>query len=156
MTARLRILACGAIDRGDDGAALWAVRALPPSDRLAVEIAEVGQLSADLLMDDPPETQRVVVDCVVGLPVGAIVDLPLSDLPDLEEQVGTTSSHAVSSGSAVGVAALVGAVRATDRFIGIGGVRFDLGAEMSPAVVEGLDRLVARLTDHIEEARTCV
>jgi len=155
MTALLRILACGAIDRGDDGAAIRAVRALPPSALRWAQVEEVGLLSADLFMDDAPETRRVVVDCVAGLPLGEVVDLRLGDLPELEYRTGATSSHGLSPGAAVGMAALVGAIRDDDRFMGIGGERFDLGAPMSLLVVEGLKRLVERLVERIEEAGPC-
>ncbi len=155
MTARLRILACGAIDRGDDGAAIRAVRALPPSALRLAQVEEVGQLSADLFMDDPPETRRVVVDCVAGLPLGEVVDLRLRDLPELERRTRPTSSHGLSPGAAVGMAALVGAIREEDRFVGIGGERFDLGAEMSPPVVDGMTRLVELLAERIEGAGPC-
>jgi hydrogenase maturation protease len=155
MTPPVRVLACGTLDRSDDGAALRAVRSLPMRVRREAQIEEVGQLSAELLMGDPPGTRRLVVDCVAGLRAGAIVDLPLAELPELEARVGATSSHALAPGVAVALAALLGAIRAEDRFLGIGGSRFEMGGDLSPAVAGRLDDLVARLAERIEEPTPC-
>jgi len=155
MSAPMRVLACGAIDRGDDGAALRAVRALPMRARRGVEVEEVGYLSPELLIGDAPETRRLVLDCVAGLPCGEIVDLPLTELPDLEARTGATSTHALAPGAAVAMAALLGAVRPTDRFLGIGGARFEMGGDLSPAVAGRLNDLVARLAYRIGEAIAC-
>jgi hydrogenase maturation protease len=155
MTMLVRVLACGAIDRGDDGAALLAVRALPGPARRGTQIEEVGQLSAELLIGDPLGTRHLVVDCVAGLPAGEIVDLPLAELPELEARVGATSTHALAPGAAVALAALLGAIRPEDRFLGIGGTCFEMGAGLSPAVAGRLDDLVACLADRIEEPIPC-
>lgn len=155
MTPLVRVLACGAIDRGDDGVALRAVRSLPPHARRAAQIEEVGYLSPELLIGDAPGTRRLVVDCVAGLRAGAIVDLPLAELPELEARVGATSSHALAPGAAVALAALLGAIRADDRFVGMGGSRFEMGGDLSPAVAGRLADLVACLADRIEEPIPC-
>lgn len=155
MTPSVRVLACGAIDRGDDGAALRAVRALSLVVRREARIEEVGYLSPELLLGDPPTMRRVVLDCVAGLPGGEILDLPLADLPALESELGTTSTHALSPGAAVALAAMLGAVRPTDRFLGIGGESFAVGDDLSPRVVAQLGTLVERLDERIGEAVAC-
>jgi hydrogenase maturation protease len=155
MTPRLRVLACGAIDRGDDGAMLHAVRSLSPAARRDAVIEEVGYLSPELLLGDAPGVHRLVLDCVAGLPAGEILDLPLADLPALEAQMGSTSSHALAPGTAVALADLLGAIRPTDRFLGIGGTDFGVGDDLSPAVSARLDALVGRATALIEEATAC-
>jgi hydrogenase maturation protease len=155
MTPAVRVLACGAIDRGDDGAALRAVRALSQVARRGVAIEEVGYLSPELLIDDAPGTRRLVLDCIAGLPCGEIIDLPLADLPALEARMGTTSTHALAPGAAVALAALLGAVRPADRFLGIGGESFGIGDDLSPAVVSRLAALVERLDERIGEAVAC-
>jgi hydrogenase maturation protease len=155
MTPSVRVLACGAIDRGDDGTALRAVRALSPVVRREASIEEVGYLSPELLIGDPPTTRRLVLDCVAGLPCGEIIDLPLADLPALEERMGTTSSHALAPGAAVALAALLGAVRPADRFLGIGGASFAIGDDLSPAVLARFGALVERLNERIGEAVAC-
>jgi hydrogenase maturation protease len=141
----LRVLACGAIDRADDGAAVRAVRRVPAERRRRWQIDEVGQLSAEQLFGDPPGLRRVVVDCVAGLPVGEVTELPLAELPGLEAAAQRTSSHALGPGQAVALARVVGAVQPQDRFIGIGGACFTAGGELSPAVHDALDRVVQRL-----------
>jgi hydrogenase maturation protease len=155
MTPRIRVLACGAIDRGDDGVALRAVRALTKRARQGAQIDEVGYLSPELLIGDAPETQRLVLDCVAGLPGGEIIDLPLAELPELEARMRTTSTHALAPGAAVALAALLGGVRAADRFLGIGGERFEMGDALSPAVSAQLGALVERMAARIGEARRC-
>jgi hydrogenase maturation protease len=155
MTPMVRVLACGAIDRGDDGAALRAVRALPMRARRGARIEEVGYLSPELLLGDAPGTRRLVVDCVVGLPCGEIVDVPLADLPELEARSGATSTHALAPGAAVALAVLLGGVRPDDRFVGIGGASFEMGDDLSPAVSSRFGALVARVADRIGEAVAC-
>ncbi len=155
MTPRIRVLACGAIDRGDDGVALRAVRALTKRARQGAQIDEVGYLSPELLLGDAPETQRLVLDCVAGLPGGEIIDLPLAELPELEARMRTTSTHALAPGAAVALAALLGGVRPADRFLGIGGERFEMGDALSPAVRAQLGALVERMATRIGEARRC-
>lgn len=155
MTPSIRVLACGAIDRGDDGAALRAVRSLSQEARRDARIEEVGYLSPELLLGDAPGLRRLVLDCVAGLPGGEIVDLPLAELPALEAQMRTTSSHALAPGAAVALAALLGAIRPTDRFLGIGGTDFGVGDDLSPAVRAQLSALIERATARIEEATAC-
>lgn len=155
MTPTFRVLACGAIDRGDDGVALRAVRSLSPKQRGRAQIDEVGYLSPELLIGDPPDRHRLVVDCVAGLPCGEIIDLPLAGLPELEARIGSTSTHALAPGAAVALADLLGGVRSSDRFLGIGGVSFEMGDDLSPGVAAQLDVLVARVAAQIEEAAAC-
>ncbi|MGZ8562520.1 MAG: hydrogenase maturation protease [Candidatus Limnocylindria bacterium] len=155
MTPSIRVLACGAIDRGDDGAAVRAVRSLPRSARRGAQIEEIGYLSPEVLIGDAPGTYRLVLDCVAGLRSGEIVDLPLADLPDLEARMRTTSTHALAPGAAVALAALLGAVHPGDRFLGIGGERFEMGDDLSPAVSAQLGTLVERMAARIEGARAC-
>ena len=155
MTPTIRVLACGAIDRGDDGVALRAVRSLSTAARRGAQIDEVGYLSPELLMGDAPRMRRLVVDCVAGLPCGEIIDLPLGELPELEARMGATSTHAFAPGAAVALAALLGAIRPTDRFLGIGGASFEMGDDLSPAVGAQLDSFARRLADYIGEAETC-
>lgn len=155
MTPSIRILACGAIDRGDDGVALRAVRGLTRRASEGAQIDEVGYLSPELLIGDAPGLPRLVLDCVAGLPGGEIVDLPLAELPALEARMRTTSTHALAPGAAVALAALLGAVHPGDRFLGIGGERFDVGDDLSPAVSAQLDALGERIESRIAAARPC-
>ena len=155
MTPTIRVLACGAIDRGDDGAAVRAVRSLTKHARQGATIEEVGYLSPELLIGDTPGLPRLVLDCVVGLPGGEIIDLPLAELPALEARLGATSTHALAPGAAVAIASLLGGVRPDDRFLGIGGISFEMGDPLSPAVRVRLGALVERMVTRIAEARPC-
>lgn len=149
MTLRCRVLACGSLDGGDDAAGLEAVRRLRPAVAARATIEEVGQLSAEQLLGDPPGTLRLVVDCVAGLPAGELVDLPLREVPALERRLQPGSTHALSIGQAVALAERLGGIGANDRFVGIGGESFGLGAAKSPAMVAGLAGLVALLEQRI-------
>lgn len=151
----MRVLACGAIDRGDDGAALRALRLVPAVTRRRWQVEEVGQLSAEQLIGDPPDTRRVVIDCVAGLTPGDITELPLAELPKLEAPSKSTSSHALGPGGAVALAAALGAVRQHDRFIGIGGSSFRSGRGLTPAVEGALDEFARRLVAVAERSEPC-
>ncbi len=144
MSASVRILACGAIDRGDDAAALLAVRRLPAAARRAACVEEIGQLSAEHLLGSPG-SRTVVVDCVRGVPAGSILELPLAELPALEASLPVTSTHALSVGGAVGLAAALGGIGPQDWFLGIGGESFAVGGSPSAAVASHLEELVKRL-----------
>ena len=147
----VRVLACGAIDRGDDGAALRALQLVPAATRRRWHVEEVGQLSAEQLIGDPSEMRRVVIDCVAGLTPGEITELPLAELPELEAASEATSSHALGPGQAVALAAALGAVGQRDWFIGIGGSSFGSGSGLTPAVEGALDEFARRLVAVAEE-----
>jgi hydrogenase maturation protease len=146
MTPRVRILACGSFHGGDDAAALEVLKLLPPEVRQRAEVEEVLQLSAEQLLGDEAGTVRLVLDCVHGVEPGTLVDLPLGELPALEAQLGVASTHALSLGQAVGLAAAFGGVHAGDRFLGIGGARYAQGGELSPRVAAGLPELAGRIS----------
>lgn len=154
-TPTVRVLACGAIDRGDDGAALQALRRVPRSTRRRWLVDEVGQLSAEHLIGDPPALRRVVIDCVLGLTPGEITDLPLAELPEREATFEATSSHALGPGRAVALAAVLGAIRQQDRFVGIGGTSFAAGSDLSPRVAASLDEFANRLVAVAEGNEPC-
>lgn len=143
MAGRVRILACGSLDGGDDAVALVATAGLPDALRVAVE--PIGQLGAEHLLDDPPGTLRIVVDCVAGLAGGEIIDLPLAELPAREAELRVASTHALPIGQAVALAASLGAVRAEDRFLGVGGVSFAQGEPLSAPVADAVPELRRRL-----------
>jgi hydrogenase maturation protease len=149
MTARCRILACGSLDGGDDAAGLEAVRRLSASVMARATIEEVGQLSAEHLLDDARGTVRLVVDCIAGAAPGEVLEVPLCDLPGLERRLQPGSSHALSIGQAVALADRLGGVGPADRFIGIGGEAFGLGARKSPAVLAGLPELIGRIAERV-------
>jgi len=149
MSPQVRILACGSPDGGDDAAGLDVARLLPEAVRRRVTVEEVGQLSADHLLGDPPGVVRLVVDCVVGPAAGTVVELPLAEVPQRERTLRSASSHVLPLGQAVALADRLGGVRASDRFLGIGGERFGLGTARSPAVAAGLPELVRRIAERV-------
>ena len=92
----VEVLACGAPDRGDDGAAVIAVG--PAGRRAAddVRIRIVGQLDIDDLLAVPTGAGAIVVDTAVGVDPGWIVEIPFSGLAGRESGIRPRSSHALS------------------------------------------------------------
>ena len=149
MSRRFRVLACGSFHGGDDAAALEAVRLLPASLHERVSVEEIGQLSAEQLLDDGSDVVRIVLDCVHGVAPGEIVDLPLAEVPALARRIGVASSHALGIGQVVALAAAFGGIRPVDRFLGVGGASYAQGASLSPPVAEGVVRVAARIEQQV-------
>ena len=96
---RLRLLVCGSADRGDDGAALRAVaHVLPTLDddvRRQLEVRRCVQLDATDLIEVSDGEACLVLDTVVGIQPGSVVELGLDDLAD-RPTIAARSSHALS------------------------------------------------------------
>lgn len=152
------LFVCGTPLRGDDGAGIAAVRGLSgPAGRLA-DLRLVGQLEADLLVA-PGMEPCIVVDTVVGVAPGALVDLPLSELAGTGIGALPHSSHSLGIGRTVCLAQTVLGHEIAGRFIGIGGVDFRPEAPLSAAVAAGLpalrEAIAVALTELAREARAC-
>ena len=96
----IRVLVCGSADRGDDGAALYAVAhilpRLAPALRQRVEVRRCEQLDAADLIDVAEGEACLVLDTVVGVEPGSVVRIPLDELSRLED-AAPRSSHAITS-----------------------------------------------------------
>jgi hydrogenase maturation protease len=149
MTQRVRILACGSFHGGDDAAGLEVLKLLPPDLAERASVEEVGLLSAEQLIDDPPGSMRLVVDCVHGVEPGEVIDVPLAELPGLEARLGVASTHALGLGQAVALAATLGGLHSGDRFLGIGGEAYEQGGELSRNVAAGLPQLADRIVSRV-------
>ena len=148
--ARLPLLVCGELSRGDDAVAFAAVAALPPAVRDRVDIVACGQLAVDHLLDVPAGVACVVVDAAVGVPPGEVVTLSLADVAARRGGGAPRSSHTLAPDQAIALAATLRGAPPEGAFVGIGGADFALGADLSPAVRAGLPRLVERLVMEIE------
>ena len=137
----LRVLVCGSADRGDDGAALAAIAhvlpRLDPRVGLQLEIRRCYQLDAADLIDIPRDEACLVLDTVVGVAAGEIVDLPLERLV-ASDAIAPRSSHALPIQQVLGIAEAVRGDLPRGRFVGIGGKWFGFGATRSRALRDGM------------------
>ncbi len=149
-TARIRVLACGEPERGDDAVALAAVAALPEAILGRVEIVRCGQLEVDHLLDVPEGAPCIVLDAAVGVAPGEVVTLSLADVAARSGGGAPRSSHTLRPDQVIALAAALRGAPPEGVFVGIGGAAFELRTGLSPAVRAGLPRLVERLVAEIE------
>lgn len=137
----VRVLVCGTADRGDDGAALSAIAHVLPSLEPAIcqrlEIRRCPQLDATDLIDVAPDEACLVLDTVVGVTAGEIVELSLEALVG-SATIAPRSSHALPIQQVLGIAEAVRGGLPAGRFLGIGGKWFGFGSTRSRAVREGM------------------
>jgi hydrogenase maturation protease len=152
----VEVLACGAPDRGDDGAGVIAVGRLAdvlPDD---VRTRIVGQLDIDDLLAVQPGAGAVVVDTVVGVDPGWIVEIPFSGLVGREAGIRPRSSHALSIPETVAVASIIRGRPLEGIVVGIGGVDFGLGEALSWPVAAAMDAFVLAIVDAVHRVRAHV
>jgi hydrogenase maturation protease len=137
----LRVLVCGNGDRGDDGAALVAIAhvlpRLEPATSQRVEVRRCPQLDPTDLIDVGEDEACLVIDTVVGLEAGRVLELPLEDLVRTTE-VAPRSSHALPIQQVLGIAEAVRGNLPRGAFVGIGGRWFGFGTTRSKALRAGL------------------
>ena len=138
---RLRLLVCGSADRGDDGAALRAVaHLLPKLDdevRQQLEVRRCVQLDATDLIEVTDGEACLVLDTVVGVQPGSVVELTLDALAD-RPTVAPRSSHALPIDQTLGIARAVRGSLPCGAFLGIGGKWFGFGDVRSRALRDGM------------------
>jgi hydrogenase maturation protease len=155
-TTVVEVLACGAPERGDDGAAVIAVGRLAdllPDD---VRTRIVGQLDIDDLLAVPPGAGAIVVDTAVGLDPGWIVQIPFSGLAGRESGIRPRSSHALSIPETIGVASIIRGRPLQGMVVAIGGVDFGLGEALSWPVAAAMDAFVLAVADAVGRVRAQV
>lgn len=145
---RIPVLVCGTPLRGDDGAALEAVRNLPAAAGRVADVRVVGQLEADLLVE-PGIEPCVVVDTVVGVPPGSLVSLPLAAVAEVGIGALPHSSHSLGIGRAVSLAQAVLGRSLEGTFVGIGGADFRADAGLSEPVMAALPAFRSAVADAV-------
>jgi len=152
----VRLIVCGAGDRGDDGAPLLAVArllpALPPEVRRRLEVRRCPQLDVSDIVEVPEGVACVIVDAVVGVEPGEIVTRTLPDLADHLDGLAPRSSHALPIQQVLGIAEAVRGALPPGAFVGIGGLWFGFGPTQSRVVRAGLPALQAAVQSAIEAA----
>ncbi|HET7169239.1 MAG TPA: hydrogenase maturation protease [Candidatus Limnocylindrales bacterium] len=156
VTIRVEILACGAPDRGDDGAAIAAVARLADAMPEDVRIRIVGQLDIDDLLAVPAGAGAIVVDTAVGIDPGWIVEIPFRGLAGRESGIRPRSSHALSIPETIGVASMIRGRPLEGIVVAIGGVDFGLGDSLSWPVIAGMDAFTMAIADAVRRVRESV
>jgi hydrogenase maturation protease len=137
----LRVLVCGSADRGDDGAALSAIAhvlpLLEPATCQRIEIRRCAQLDPADLIDVGPHEACLVLDTVVGVDAGRVVECSLDALVR-ETAVAPRSSHALPIQQVLGIAEAVRGGLPPGRLVGIGGKWFGFGRTRSRALRDGM------------------
>jgi hydrogenase maturation protease len=149
----VEVLACGAPDRGDDGAAVIAVGRLADAFPDDVRTRIVGQLDIDDLLSVPAGAGAVVVDTVVGVDPGWIVEIPFGGLAGRDAGIRPRSSHALSIPETVAVASIIRGHPLQGIVVAIGGVDFGLGEALSWPVAAGMDAFVLAIVDAVGRVR---
>jgi hydrogenase maturation protease len=168
MNPRIPLFLCGETHRGDDGAAMRAIRLLAPGVRRHADIIPAGQLDASMLLGVPVGSPCVIVDAVVGIEPGAIVALPLAELGALgRHRAGgakrrkSRSSHELPLEQTLALAEELRQEPFDGWFLGIGIADCQPGETLSPAVAVALPAFAAKLAGilgqlaHPEEALPC-
>lgn len=135
------VFACGDPLRGDDAAAPTAVAALPAGAAELADVRVVGALEVEYLVDVAPGVPVVVVDAVVGVRPGRIIEMDLADLPGAARSVVATSTHQLPLDRVVALAQLLRDEPLSGRFIGIGIESVAHGLAHSAAVEASLPEL---------------
>lgn len=140
-TPSIRLLVCGTADRGDDGAALHVVASLLPrldaGLRQRLEVRRCPQLDAVDLIDVAPGEACIVLDTVVGIEPGAVVEIPLDELVT-RSGIAPRSSHALPIEQVLGITMAVRGALPAGTFVGIGGKWFGFGQVQSRALRQGM------------------
>jgi hydrogenase maturation protease len=151
----VRLLVCGTADRGDDGAALSAVAGLLPGLPghllAALDVRRCEQLQVEDLLDLPDETGCVIVDAVVGVPPGQVIILPLDAFPGADRRAGVASrsSHSLSMGQLVELAAILRGHPVRGAFVGLGGRSFGYGRGLGRTVRASLPAFRSAIENEI-------
>jgi hydrogenase maturation protease len=149
----IEVLVCGSFERGDDGAPTAAAHLLRDHLREDVRVRIVSQLDIDDLLAVPPGARVVVVDAVVGIRPGQIVELPLTGLAGRDDRLRPRSSHALTLPEILGLAALIRGRPLKGRIVAIGGKAFGLGADLSPRVARAIPALAAAVREAMNRDR---
>ncbi|MFV2063689.1 MAG: hydrogenase maturation protease [Chloroflexota bacterium] len=138
---RVVLVACGRPERGDDYVGARAVERLTPETREMVDVRIVTALGPESLVELPADVAVLIVDAVVGVEPGQIVDVDLANLATLSGRASTTSTHQLPLDQVVGLAGLLRERPLEGRFLGVGIEDVSLGAGLSPTVLAVLPEM---------------
>jgi hydrogenase maturation protease len=156
----VRLLVCGNVDRGDDGAALAAVTGLLaglPAHLLAdLEVRPCESLQLEDLLELPDDSACVIVDAALGLTPGKVVTIALTDVPARDARTGPVarSSHILPIGQVVAMAEVMRGRRLDGSLVAIGGDVFGFGPGLGRHVREALPEFRAAIEAALIDAAT--
>ena len=144
--SRVRVIALGNRDAGDDGAALDAV-ALATAN---FELTPAGRPGARLLELLSEERATVVVDVTRGAGTpGTVTTWRLDELSTHVGAQAQVSSHGFGPAETLQLAAILGRTLPLGIFVGIEGECFEPGVGLSPSIVRALPNFVAALDEAV-------
>jgi len=145
----IRLLVCGNVDRGDDGAAIWAASHLlpgsAPEDLPGIDVERCPQLDIEHLLDGGRGAQMLIVDTAIGIAAGRVVTLTFDELLARARKATPHSSHAMPIDQAIGVARELSETPVDGIFVGIGAADLGLGRSLSRPVREGMGEFVVAI-----------
>ncbi len=127
--------------------AFQAVEALPPEILARAEIVLAGALGPEHLMRLPSGARVVIVDAVVGVPSGHVVEWDLAGLSGRAAPLVSLSSHQLPLDQVVAMSQLLRDEPLEGRFVGLGIGSVVLGeppADIVAGAVPALRDAVAR------------
>jgi len=127
--------------RGDDAVAWVALKDLPADILAQAEVRFVGALEPEYLVELPVGVKTVIVDAVVGVPPGEVLELDLAEMSGRAAAVVTTSSHQLALDRVVALAQLRGDGPLEGRFVGLGIGSVAIGDEPTATVAESIPSL---------------
>jgi hydrogenase maturation protease len=147
-----RIIGIGNVARGDDGAGVAVARTLRLVALTAdVTVAECSGEGAALLEAWQGFASVILVDAVsTGAPPGTIHQFDVRVRP-LPADLVASSTHAFGVAEAVELGRALGMLPRRLLLYGIEGVRFEIGAEMTPCVAHATGRLAAQIAREVAE-----
>jgi hydrogenase maturation protease len=140
------ILACGEPLRGDDSVAPRAVAGMDAASLGGSRVRLIGALEPEHLVDLPAGTALVIVDAVVGVEPGRIVELDLRELATHDGRVVTTSTHQLPLDRVVALGQLLRDEPLPGRFVGVGIADVRPGASLSGPTADALAAVRAAVT----------
>lgn len=144
---RVWLLVCGERMREDDGVAEAAVALLPDDARALARVEIVGLLSVESLLDVPADAAVVVADAAAGIAPGEVVTVALERIA--RDGVFPATTHVMPPDQVIALAAELGGRMPRGVFVGVGGVEFGFGEELSATVKAALPDYVAALAGAI-------
>jgi len=110
---------------------------LLPDLRQRLEVRRCPQLDAVDLIDVAPGEACVILDTVVGVAPGEVIEIPLDELAT-RDTIAPRSSHALPIEQVLGIAMAVRGTLPAGAFVGIGGKWFGFGNLQSRALRHGM------------------
>lgn len=137
----VRVFVCGNADRGDDGVALATVATvlptLPDELRAKLDVRRCLELRTEDLVDLPGDSTCLIVDAVVGVEPGQVVQTTLTELTE-RPTFSSRSSHHLPIELVIGLAGILRGRKVTGSFVGLGGRSFGYGTPLTPVVRRGI------------------